>query len=130
MVIPAGNGTIMYTSGAETSYINNMSTVSEQEALSVETQNKQQGADLTAKQEQIAELDSEMEAMRSAGNIAAYNAQVSLQNSLISAYNAEAALYRQQVALDEAYADVYNYIITHVYDRKGTYTWVKANTLR
>ena len=88
-----------------------MSTVSGQKALSLETQNKQQGADLTAQQEQIAEPDSKMEARRSAGNIAACNAQVSLQNSLVSACNAEAALYRQQAALDEAYADVCNYII-------------------
>jgi len=127
MIIPVGSGTTLYTSGAETSYINDMSTLSEQKALSMETQAKPYVADMTAKQEQITRLESKMEVMRSTGNIAAYNAQVSPQNSLVSAYNAELSTYHQQVALEEAYAKVYNYIISHVYDRKGTYAWVKAN---
>jgi hypothetical protein len=127
MVIQVGNGTTEYTSGAETSYINEMSTLSQQKALSMETQDNALVADLNAKQAQIANLDSRMNALRSAGNFASYNGLVSVQNGEVAAYNAELANYRQQVALDKSYADVYNYIISHVYDRKGTYAWVKAN---
>ncbi len=127
MVIPVGNGTTVYTSGAETAYINDMSNLSAQKAISIGTQVKPLTADIATKQGQIAGLDAQMSAMRSAGNIAGYNAQVSSQNALVSSYNAELASYREQETLDQDYADVYNYIITHVYDRKGTYAWVKAN---
>ena len=68
-----------------------------------------------------------MQVLQGAGNIGAYNAQVSSHNALVSAYNAELATYHQEVALYDAYANVYNYIISHAYDRKGTYEWVKAN---
>jgi hypothetical protein len=127
IIIPVGNGTTLYTSGAETSYINNMSILSKQKALITETQVKPLFADLTGKHEQITGLDSQMDALRSAGNIAAYNAQVLSQNSLTSAYNTELNAYNQKVDLEKAYVDVYNYIILHVYDRKGTYAWVKEN---
>jgi hypothetical protein len=127
IVIPVGNGTIVYKSGAETSFINDTATQAKHNALLIDLQNKKKGADLTAKHNQIAELNSNMEALRRAGNIAAYNTQVSYHNALVSSYNAEVATYQQQVALAKAYADVYNYIITHEYDRKGTYAWIKAN---
>ena len=39
-----------------------------------------------------------MQALRSSGNIGAYNAKVSTHNSLVSAYNAELATYRQHVS--------------------------------
>ena len=77
LIIPVGNGTTVYTSGAETSYINEMSTLSEQKVQGMDTQVKPLVSDLTAKQEQIASLEAQMQALRSSGNIGAYNAQVS-----------------------------------------------------
>jgi hypothetical protein len=127
LVIAVGNGTTEYTSGAETAYINNVATLANQKALSMETQDDSIAADLNAKQAQISSIESQMNAMRSRGNIPGYNAQVSSQNAMVATYNAELANYNQQVALDKTYANVYNYIISHVYDRKGTYAWVKAN---
>ncbi|MGB8309082.1 MAG: hypothetical protein WCE65_04520 [Methanoregula sp.] len=127
MVVPVGNGTTEYTSGAETAYLNNTATVSNQKAISLETQDNALVPDLTAKQGQISEIQSRMNAMLGRGNIPGYNSEVSSQNSLVASYNAELAQYNRQVALDKSYANVYNYIISHVYDRKGTYAWVKAN---
>jgi hypothetical protein len=127
LVIPVGNGTILYGSGAETAYIHDMSAQSGQKVLGMDVQIKPLVSDLTAKQDQIAGIESRMQAMRGAGNIGAYNSQVSSHNALVSAYNAELATYHQEVALYDAYANVYNYIISHAYDRKGTYKWVKAN---
>jgi hypothetical protein len=127
LIIPVGNGTTLYTSGAETSYINDMSTISEQKVQGMDTQVKPLVSDLTAKQEQIARLETQMQTLRSSGNVGAYNAQVSSHNALVSAYNAELATYNQEVARYETYADVHNYIISHAYDRKDTYAWVKAN---
>lgn len=126
-VIPVGNGTTLYTSGAETAYIHEMSTLSEQKVLGMDAQLKSLGDDLTEKQNRIAGLESQMQTQRSAGNIAAYNTQVSFHNSLVSAYNAELATYRQQLARYNAYAGVYNYIISHAFDRNGTYAWLKTN---
>jgi hypothetical protein len=127
LIIPVGNGTALYTSGAETSYINEMSTLSEQKVLGMDTQVKPLVSDLTAKQEQIARIEAQMQALRGSGNIGAYNAQVSNHNALVSAYNAELATYNHEVAQYETYADVHNYIISHAYDRKDTYAWVKSN---
>lgn len=127
LIIPVGNGTTLYTSGAETSYIDEMSTLSEQKVLGMDTQVKPLVSDLTAKQEQIARIEAQMQALRSSGNVGAYNAQVASHNALVSAYNAELATYNHEVAQYETYADVHNYIISHAYDRKDTYAWVKAN---
>ena len=127
LVIPVGNGTALYTSGEETAYIHDMSTVSEQKVTAVNTQLAPIASDLTAKENQISGLESRMESLRSSGNIGGYNALVSTHNAQVSAYNAELATYQGDVALGNAYADVYNYVITHAYDRKGTYAWVKAN---
>ena len=127
MVIPVGNGTTLYTSGAETAYIHDMSSISEQKVTTLNAQLAPIASDLTAKQDQISQIESRMESLRSSGNIGGYNALVSSQNAEVSAYNAELSTYQGEVAQGNAYGDVYNYIITHVYDRKGTYAWVKAN---
>ncbi len=127
LVIPVGNGTTFYTSGPETAYIHNMSTLSEQKVMGVNAQVQPLASDLTAKQDQIAQLESRMQAMRGGGNIGGYNALVSSHNELVSSYNTELATYRGEVAQGNTYAEVYNYIISHAYDRKGTYAWVMAN---
>jgi hypothetical protein len=127
MVIPVGNGTTLYTRGAETAYIYNEETLSEQKVTAINAQLAPIASDLTAKQNQISQLESRMESLRSSGNVGGYNALVSSQNAQVSAYNAELSTYQREVAQGNAYAEVYNYVITHAYDRKGTYTWVKAN---
>ena len=127
LVIPVGNGTILYSSGAETAYIHDMSTISGQK---VTTLNAQLGTDCFrsyGKTGSDCQLESRMQALRISGNIGGYNALVSSHNAQVSAYNAELSTYRGEVAQGNAYADVYNYIITHAYNRKGTYEWVKAN---
>jgi hypothetical protein len=127
LIIPIGSGTTMYSSGAETAYIHDISTRSEQKVAGMETQVRPLTADLTAKQDQIARLESQMQTLRSSGNVGAYNAQVSNHNALVAAYNAELATYRSLVSSYDTYAQVHNYIVSHAYDRKGTYEWVKAN---
>src|SRR5208337_1498110 len=128
LVIPVGNGTTAYTSGAETAYIHTMSTLAEQKVMGVNAQVQPLASDLMAKQDQIAQLESRMQALRGSGNIGGYNALVSSHNELVSDYNAELATYRGEVAQGNTYAEIYNYIISHAYDRKGTYAWVMANT--
>jgi hypothetical protein len=95
--------------------------------LGMETQVRSLTADLTAKQEQISRLESQMQTLKSSGNVGAYNAQVSNHNALVAAYNTELATYRSLVSSYDTYAQVHNYIVSHAYDRKGTYEWAKAN---
>jgi hypothetical protein len=93
----------------------------------METQIEPLNADLAAKQDQIARLESQMQGLKSSGNIGAYNAQIPDHNALVAAYNAELATYRSLVSSYDTYAQVHNYIVSHAYDRKGTYEWAKAN---
>ncbi len=127
LVIPVGNGTALYASGAETAYIHEMSNLSEQKVQDMNAQIQPLASDLTAKQSQISQLEARMLALRSSGDIGAYNALVSSHNSLVSDYDTELGTYQYRVAQYDSYAEVYNYIISHAYDRKGTYVWVKAN---
>ena len=128
LIIPIGSGTTAYSSGAETAYIHAISISSERKATGMETQVKSLVSDLTAQKDQIARLESQMQALKSSGNIGAYNAQVSNHNALVAAYNTKLATYNQQVARYDTDANLHNYIVSHAYDRKGTYDWVKANT--
>ena len=60
-----------------------------------------------------------MQQLKSAGNIAAYNAQVSTHNALVSEYNARLFTYRELVARYETYSSLHNSVLEHAYDRKG-----------
>lgn len=127
LIIPVGTGTTLYASGAETSALSDISTKAEQNAKGMESRISSLASDLSAKQDRIQQMESQMQALKSAGNVGAYNAQVSNHNGLVSAYNAELATYRGLVATYDTYAQVHNYIVSHAYDRKGTYAWAKAN---
>jgi len=127
LVIPVGNGTRLYTSGAETAALNDMSLSAEQKATGMESKISSLSSDLAAQQDRIKQMESQMQSLRSSGNIGAYNAQVSTHNKLVADYNAELATYRSLVSSYDTYAQVHNYIISHACDRKGTYAWAQAN---
>jgi hypothetical protein len=68
-----------------------------------------------------------MQALRTTGNIVSYNAQVPVHNTLVADYNARMNTYRQLFARYEKYAVIHNYIIEHMYDRRGVFEYVKKN---
>lgn len=127
LVIPVGNGTTLYTSGAETAALSDMSLSAEQNATGMESKISSLSLDLTAQQDRIKQMETQMQSLRNSGNVGAYNAQVSTHNTLVADYNAELATYRSLVSSYDTYAQVHNYIISHAYDRKGTYAWAQAN---
>jgi len=127
LIIPVGTGTTLYASGAETAAVNNMSLSAEQKTKTMEPTISSLSSDLTAQQDRIYRMEAQMQALRSAGNTGAYNAQVPTHNTLVAEYNAKLATYKGLVATYDTYAEVHNYIITHAYDRKGTYAWAQAN---
>ena len=127
VVIPISNGTKSYGSGSETRYINDMYMLSDMKAKELEPRVKSLGADLTSQQEKITRLESQMKDMKNTGNTGGYNAQVPVHNALISDYNTRLTLYRQIYDVYEKYALVHNYILEHMYDRKGVSEYVKKN---
>jgi len=128
LFIPIGNGTKLYGSGAETRYIENADNLSQQQTALLEPRIASLQPGLTAEQDQIADLESRMQQLRGAGDVAGYNAQVSDHNALVDQYNAQLASYRQLVADYDQDAALHNYIITHEYDRPGVYAYVTAHT--
>ena len=126
LVIPIGSGTRVYSSGKETAYINDAVTRAEDKSAELVTQIESLNTELTAKKEQIAELEAQMQQLKSAGNIAEYNAQVLTHNALVSEYNARLSTYRELVARYETYSSLHNYVLDHAYDRKGVYDYVKG----
>ena len=127
VIIPIGNGTKFYGSGSETRYIHDMYVLSDQKAKELEPQVKSMGSDLTSKQEKIAHLESQIQGMRNTGNSDSYNAQVAVHNALVSDYNSRLNAYRELFARYEKYVLVHNYILEHMYDRKGVFEYVKKN---
>jgi hypothetical protein len=84
-------------------------------------------ADLTLKQEKIAQLESQMQDLKTSENTGSYNARVPLHNALVSDYNAMLETYRNLFARYEKYVLVHNYILEHMYDRTGVFEYVKKN---
>ena len=99
LVIPVGNGTKTYAGCREAQFLDSIYTTSEQEV-----------EDLTAR---INALKTEMDGYYAQRDVKKYNLRVPEFNEL------------QRTRLK--YAELHNYILTHQYDRKGTYLFVKAN---
>ena len=127
VIIPISNGTKFYGSGSETRYIHDMYVLSEQKVKELEPRVKSMGADLTSQEEKIARLESHMQGLKTTGNTGSYNAQVPVYNALVADYNARLATCRQLFTLYEKYALIHNYILEHMYDRKGVYEYLKKN---
>jgi hypothetical protein len=127
VIIPISNGKKFYGSGSETRYIHDMYVLSDQKVKELEPKVKSMGSDLTSQQEKIAQLESHIQDIRNTGNSGSYNAQVAVHNALVSDYNSRLNEYRQLFARYEKYALVHNYILEHMYDRKGVFEYVKKN---
>jgi hypothetical protein len=126
-IITISNGTKLFSSGNETRYIYDMYVLSDQKVQELEPIVKSIGADLIFQQEKIARLESHMQDLRTTGNTGSYNAQIPVHNALVTDYNARLATYRQLFGLYEKYALVHNYILEHMYDRKGVYEYLNKN---
>jgi hypothetical protein len=127
VIIPISNGTKFYGSGSETRYIHDMYVLSDLKVKELEPQVKNMESDLISQQEKIAQLESQIQKIRNTGNSGSYNAQVAVHNALVSDHNSQLNAYRQLFARYEKYALVHNYILEHMYDRKGVFEYVKKN---
>ncbi|MDD1654103.1 MAG: hypothetical protein LUO91_00140 [Methanomicrobiales archaeon] len=101
LVIPIGNGTIPYGACGQTTAIDRALLRAREEAISLNRQ-------LKAK-------DTEMDRAKSSGNTAEYNRMVPEYNRMVADQNRA--------------VDTNNYILRHLYDRPGTYHWLKIRGL-
>lgn len=127
VIIPISNGTKFYGSGSETRYIHDMYELSDRKVKELGPQVKSTEEDLASQQEKITRLGLQMQDLKITGNTGSYNAQVPVHNALVAEYNTRLATYRQLFSLYEKYANIHNYILEHMYDRKGVYEYVKRN---
>jgi len=127
VIIPISNGTKFYTRGSETRYIHDMYVLSDLKVKELEPQVKNMESDLTYQKEKIAQLKLQIQEIRNTGNSNSYNAQVAVHNTLVSDYNSRLNAYRELFSRYEKYALVHNYILEHMYDRKGVFEYVKTN---
>ncbi|HNX16735.1 MAG TPA: hypothetical protein PKM50_00230 [Methanoregula sp.] len=128
LVIPIGDGSIVYSSGEQTAYIHDIFIGSKENVQDLEPQIEPLAISLNTQKDQIARLESRMQTLKNEGNFMAYNSQVSGHNKLVEDYNSRLATCRHLITQYEKWVNIHNYIISHAYDRKGTYEWVKANT--
>ena len=96
LVVPVGSGMKNYSACGQTKYLHDtfLSTGDRFSSLSKEAEQKK----------------AELQALAATNNVNAYNQRVAYYNSLV-------------IKLKQN-AEVYNYILNHQYDRKGTYAWV------
>jgi hypothetical protein len=127
VIIPISNGTKFYTRGSETRYIHDMYVLSDLKVKELEPEVKNRESDLTYQKEKIAQLKLQIQEIRNTGNSNSYNAQVAVHNTLVSDYNSRLNDYRELFSRYEKYALVHNYILEHMYDRKGVFEYVKKN---
>ncbi len=127
VIIPISNGTKFYTRGSETRYIHDMYVLSDLKVKELEPEVKNMESDLTYQKEKIAQLKLQIQEIRNTGNSNSYNAQVAVHNTLVSDYNSRLNDYRELFSRYEKYALVHNYILEHMYDRKGVFEYVKKN---
>jgi hypothetical protein len=121
LVIPIGNGTTGYLSCDETRAL-----WEEVERLRagtnlLEEELKPREAELERIRTDLNELEAAMDHVKALGQVREYNRMVSVYNEKARAYNTLLAEYRPVSAEYAMLADRHNYIITHQYDRQGTY---------
>jgi hypothetical protein len=127
VIIPISNGTKFYTSGSETRYIHDMYVLSDLKVKELEPEVKNMESDLIYQKEKIAQLKLQIQEIRNTGDSNSYNAQVAVHNTLVSDYNSRLNAYRELFSRYEKYALIHNYILEHMYDRKGVFEYVQKN---
>ncbi|MCG7854660.1 MAG: hypothetical protein MIO88_02270 [Methanoregulaceae archaeon] len=121
LVIPIGNGTTEYRRCDETRAL-----WEEVERIRARTdllkeELKPREAELERIRTDLDDLEAAMDHLKALGQVREYNRMVSVYNDKARAYNSLLAEYRPISAEYAMLADRHNYIITHQYDRQGTY---------
>jgi hypothetical protein len=126
-VIPVGDGQGAFSSCSQVMAIEHAIEQSLALVKALERDLASADRDLQAMKTSIDSLDSRIDALSSPGNHQQYNSLVAEYNRLVAKYNSEIGIYNGLLEESRTYAQTYNYLVTHAYDRPGSYLWVKAH---
>lgn len=126
LVFPVGNGTKTYALCNETRAIQEVLKSTKQELTAMEPEIELMDNRLVTMKAGIEETEREMASLLAGGRLREYNNGVMDFNEKVSAYNALLHDYRDRVAVYNTRAELHNYIMTHAYDRKGTYELIMS----
>ncbi|QSZ67264.1 hypothetical protein RJ40_06985 [Methanofollis aquaemaris] len=128
-VIRIGNGTIRYTSGAETAYIISREKEAKEAAGTINENIAHYSEALRTSEERLREEKTSIITLLDMGDTAGYNAEVIPFNRDVRTYNQNLTTYQSKVEQYDRIAGIYNYILEHRHDRAGTYRWLLDHPL-
>lgn len=122
MVIRIGNGTGEYTRTDQIDAIAAARTSADQKAAALELTLNDQKAALVSEKQRLDHRYTAINAMPAGGD---RQKQADQYNQDLARYQQQEDQYNTGVDQHNHYSDVHNYIISHQYDRKGTYRWLQ-----
>lgn len=123
VVIPIGNGTLVYRRCLETAELRNAVNETGQILGEMDPELQEGSTALGAMKGILDTRKAEMDAAYTNRDYRAYNAGVTAYNDLVLEYNLRLTEYRTKVAEYNRLAGIHNYILSRQYDRTGTYAW-------
>ncbi len=126
MVIPVGSGSRNYTRCNETGQIwqEVLDTASRLESLEASLQALEQ--ELDGRRAVLEGQKQVLDAARANGDLERYNAGVGAYNEGVVAYNQRLSEYRDLADQHNQLAAVHNYLVSHQFDRQGSYAWLMS----
>lgn len=125
-VFPIGSGTTPYTAGGEVQAILAAREQAVAEATRLTEFIKDADAGLTSLESDTRAAREKLEALKSAGDISAYNAAIPAYNELVERYNQALAERNDLAAQHNAYAELERAIVEGLDDRIGVFAAVEA----
>ncbi|MDG6256734.1 MAG: hypothetical protein QCH35_03955 [Methanomicrobiaceae archaeon] len=127
VVIRIGEGMKGYGTGDQTAYIDAALHDALDRIASEEPDLRRAHDDLAAAYASLEELRTRMDTLAASGRIGEYNRLVPDYNRQVQEYNEQLEEVSGRQDEYNQTIEVYNYIITHPHDRKGTYAWLREH---
>lgn len=124
LIIRIGNGTGEYTQIDQTGAIASARDNADQKARALASTLSSQKADLVSKKQK---LDQQYAAIAAMPAGRARQDQADQYNQDLARYQQQEADYNTGVDQYNHYSSVHNYIVSHQYDREGTYRWLQGS---
>ncbi|WP_292518499.1 hypothetical protein [Methanoculleus sp.] len=126
LVIPIGDGGGAYTACGDVGTIEQAITTSRDRAEEIAPELAGCMHDLEVQREALESLNEQLADLAEDGEFAEYNRLVPGYNQKAREYNDAVEAYNALIEESEAAVDLHNYIVTHAYDRPGSYLRARA----
>jgi hypothetical protein len=127
LVIRVGEGTMGYGKCDQTAYLDAALHDARDAVDAMKPEIERTGRDLEASYEALEQLRTRMDSHLASGRVGEYNSLVPTFNRQVQQYNAELEAYGERQDEYNRQVERYNYILTHQFDREGTYRWVMGH---